>query len=359
MKEIFNFTIPDLKSNPVDSQELADPIIIKHNLEIDSANLIIAIGSGTINDLAKYISHATKKSFIIIPTATSMNGYISANSSLSLNYHKKTIQCTKPAGFYCDLNLIKTASCQLNSAGVADILAYYSCKFDWLLSHFLFETPINWQALNLIDATINDIFLNYEKLNIADSTFLEKIIIALILMGESMNLSGGSYPASQSEHLIAHAINAKFPLKFVHIYHGNQVACAISTSLNLQQKLINSVAVPTLKAINHEEIYKYFSETNKILLPEILEQINEKQKVFSKQNYLKNLSPQEWNQIKQKIVSQCPNHYFIANNLVKIFNHFNINHLFFAQEIGKNQFEECVNLARLIRNRITCLDFNY
>src|SRR5687768_7784051 len=50
----------------------------------------IAVGSGTINDICKHVSFQDSKPYIVFPTAASMNGYLSANASISSNGYKQT-----------------------------------------------------------------------------------------------------------------------------------------------------------------------------------------------------------------------------------------------------------------------------
>ena len=47
------------------------------------ADAVIAIGSGTINDLCKYASAADRKPYAVFATAPSMNGYTSLNAAIT------------------------------------------------------------------------------------------------------------------------------------------------------------------------------------------------------------------------------------------------------------------------------------
>src|SRR5437868_2807796 len=54
------------------------------------ADALIAIGSGTINDLCKFASAKDNKPYAVFATAPSMNGYTSVNAAITVNGHKKS-----------------------------------------------------------------------------------------------------------------------------------------------------------------------------------------------------------------------------------------------------------------------------
>ena len=147
IKSTINIFADDLFSNfnnKIIIHEARDDIKIAHRIINDikqnsHCDLIIAIGSGTINDLTKFVAKEINLPYIICPSATSMNGYLSANSSLTIGNHKQSIATKQAIAVFIDSNLIKEAPQELNKAGIADLLAFYSCYFDWLLSHLLFN----------------------------------------------------------------------------------------------------------------------------------------------------------------------------------------------------------------------------
>ncbi|MDD9361848.1 MAG: iron-containing alcohol dehydrogenase, partial [Anaplasma sp.] len=75
------------------SEKLVDDI---KNASKD-ADFLIALGSGSINDICKYVSFITSKEYISFPTAPSMNGYTSANASITMgNGIKKSLSAKLP-----------------------------------------------------------------------------------------------------------------------------------------------------------------------------------------------------------------------------------------------------------------------
>ena len=57
----------------------------------------------------------------------------------------------------------------------------------------------------------------------------------LVLSGIGMTLCGGSYPASQGEHLISHYVDMFAPAQRCAYLHGEQVAVATLTMARIQE----------------------------------------------------------------------------------------------------------------------------
>ncbi len=86
------------------------------------SDLIVALGSGTVNDICKYATYLEGKNYISFPTAASMNGYTSANASILINGYKKSLVAHLPRAIYIDTNIIANAPLRLTLSGFADFI---------------------------------------------------------------------------------------------------------------------------------------------------------------------------------------------------------------------------------------------
>jgi glycerol-1-phosphate dehydrogenase [NAD(P)+] len=84
--------------------------------------LLIAVGSGTMNDTARVVSTRCGIPYIIVATAPSMDGYASSTSAVVMDGGKKSVMLTVPYGIVGDTDLIKTAPDHMLAAGAGDIL---------------------------------------------------------------------------------------------------------------------------------------------------------------------------------------------------------------------------------------------
>lgn len=166
---------------------------------------LVAVGGGTINDLCKYAAFLDKKPYVVFPTAASMNGYVSANASISFEGYKKTCAAAMPAAVLCDSGVIAAAPPRLARSGLGDSLARPTAQADWLLSHLLLNTPYDQTPFDILKPLEEGLFEAARGIGKGDAASIDLLMRILLLSGLGMTIAGGSYPASQGEHMIAHA----------------------------------------------------------------------------------------------------------------------------------------------------------
>lgn len=203
------------------------------------AEALIAVGSGTISDLCKYSSFLDKKPYVVFPTAPSMNGYFSANASITVNGHKQTLPAHLPQGIFCDLEVLAKAPKRLILSGLGDSLCRTTAQADWLLSHLLFKTAYNPLPFDLLKPYEYELFSNSDKLCSGDIGAIGLLIKTLLISGAGMVIAGGSYPASQAEHLIAHTMEMKYGSKLPETYHGEQIGVTTLIMAAIQRQFIS------------------------------------------------------------------------------------------------------------------------
>jgi glycerol-1-phosphate dehydrogenase [NAD(P)+] len=64
----------------------------------------------------------------------------------------------------------------------------------------------------------------------------------LVLSGFGMTLCGGSYPASQGEHLISHYAEMMAPTDWPETFHGEQIGVTTLTMARLQERMLDGAA---------------------------------------------------------------------------------------------------------------------
>ena len=61
-----------------------------------AAAALIAVGSGTLNDVCKYLAHQSGRPYVVFATAPSMNGYLTGTASLARNGVKTSLPAQPP-----------------------------------------------------------------------------------------------------------------------------------------------------------------------------------------------------------------------------------------------------------------------
>jgi glycerol-1-phosphate dehydrogenase [NAD(P)+] len=337
--------------NPTCDEKFVKKIINHAN----NYQLIIAFGSGTINDLCKYSASQLRMPYVIFTSACSMNGYCSPSASITINQHKKTLKSQAPIAVFSDLKILQNSTKNMTRAGIADALCLYSCWFDWLLSHLILDSKFNLECFLMQKNAFEKFKKNYLNWQINDQNFLAILMEILLLSGKAMSLANGSYPASQSEHLIGHCLSMKYPKKLKNILHGQLIAITTQQSLIIQQEILNKLQKNQLTL--SKTSLQYPQNINKFFGKKIAKEcIDEyKNKIFSNQKII---------QINKKLNANSQNFFYELQKIYeqnfwvkKTFQHFKIKTNLQKLAINNLQFQDCVSNAKFIRNRFTCLDF--
>lgn len=246
----------------------ADETNVSHIRKLGAdADAFIAVGSGTINDLTKYASCQEGKPYAVFGTAPSMNGYSSANAAITVRGHKKSLQAQLPAGIFLDLDVLAAAPKRLIRSGLGDSLCRSTAQADWLLSHELFDTPYLITPFTLLEADETPLFEQAEALMSGDGAVMEYLARTLVLSGLGMYLVGGSYPASQAEHMISHTMEMVYKSKAAGRegasawpLHGEQIGVTTLTMSRLQHKLLGKRPVFHADHVDEKAILYFFGE---------------------------------------------------------------------------------------------------
>lgn len=209
------------------------------------ADALIAVGSGTINDLCKHVSAQMGQPYAVFPTAPSMNGYTSANASIIVNGLKQSFAAQLPRAVLIDIEVLANAPARLIRAGLGDALARPTAQADWLLSHLLLGTPYDAALFELTAPLEQRLFAHTDALMRGDVEIMTLLIDTLLLSGFAMTMAGGSYPASQGEHMIAHCyelLEARAG-DAAHAFHGEQIGVTTLTMAWRQEQLLAAKSV--------------------------------------------------------------------------------------------------------------------
>ncbi len=238
---------------PVENVILDHPHADSANIELLTDRLahseaVVAVGSGTINDLCKFVTAKAGRRYCVFGTAASMNGYTSTTASITLESGLKvSLPSQAPAGFFVDLGVSSVAPKHLAAAGFADCLVRSVAQVDWWLSHRLLGSLYATAPYVLQDEdekALNARAGLLPKGDIAAHGYLYRV---LTLCGLGVSMTGMSHHGSMGEHQISHYIDCFAGGRHPGTLHGQQVGVGVLTMGRLQRKLLASDKAPVIK----------------------------------------------------------------------------------------------------------------
>lgn len=201
------------------------------------ADGLVAVGSGTINDLCKYAAFLDRKPYAVFGTAPSMNGYTSVSAAITEHGHKKSLPAAAPLGVFLDLGVLAKAPARMIRSGLGDSICRPTAQTDWLLAHLLLGQPYRRVPFTLLAADETALLAKAGALLTGDTGAMELLARTLVLSGFGMTICGGSYPASQGEHLISHYIDMMGDPSWPASFHGEHIAVTALTMARLQEAM--------------------------------------------------------------------------------------------------------------------------
>lgn len=174
---------------------------------------LIAVGSGTINDLVRHTANINNLEYISIATAPSMDGYASVISALMINGIKKTYYGKPPTAIIAQADVLAKAPKKMIAAGFGDMLAKIVSLADWKLGIALMGESYCSVAADLSANARDRVMKNAELISKADLSALRLLTEELINSGLAIIIAGNTRPASGGEHHIAHFIEMQLALQ--------------------------------------------------------------------------------------------------------------------------------------------------
>jgi len=164
----------------------------------------IAVGSGTITDITRFVSHRTGVRFISLPTAPSVDGFASVNAPLVINRFKRTFGAQAPMALFADLPTLCSAPRPMIAAGFGDILGKYTALADWRLGNLLWGEPYDPETATRSRQALDDCVAQVDSIAEASEAGIHTLMEGLITSGLSILAFGRSHPASGAEHHLSH-----------------------------------------------------------------------------------------------------------------------------------------------------------
>ena len=202
-------------------------------------DIMIAVGSGVINDTAKIISAAKNIPDIIVATAPSMDGFASATSSMERGGVKVSLQSKCPDAVIGDTEILSAAPVHLIRSGIGDMLAKYVSIAEWRISALINGEYYCPDIAQTVEESLDKCVNNAIPAINGDKDATASVMEGLVISGLCMNYAGVSRPASGMEHYISHITDMR-ALEFGEPadHHGIQCGIAALTTIRAYKQLL-------------------------------------------------------------------------------------------------------------------------
>ena len=213
-------------------------------------DLVVAVGSGTINDLSRYMAYKLGISYVIVATAPSMDGFVSTVSPLIVNDLKVTYPAAGPRAVIADLDILCQAPEVMIYAGLGDVLGKYTSLCDWELSRIINDEYYCPEIVALMKNAIEKCTSDVDGLKRRKPEAIKSLMEGLVLSGIAMSFAGNSRPASGAEHHLAHFWEMTFLFAGKEpVLHGTKVGITTVAILKLYE-LVKQIQPDRRKALD-------------------------------------------------------------------------------------------------------------
>lgn len=277
------------------------------------SDLILGVGSGTINDIGKLAAKVLGVGYICAATAPSMDGFISSTSSMVMRGIKESVPSVTPHALIADLDVLAQAPKRLLQAGFGDILAKYVSILEWRISHLVTGEYYCPEIAELVRLAVRSSVSQVEQLAKGDREAVKILLESLLLSGLAMSFAGITRPASGVEHYFSHVWEMRH-LEFgtPQDFHGLQ--CGIGTVLAAEiYEIIQGLTPDEERALNYVEgfdleVWHAFVRCFLGKSGERLVELEEKEQKYSREGHKRRLKriTAHWDQIRSIIAQELP-----------------------------------------------------
>lgn len=202
------------------------PVIEEACRAAAGADVVVAVGGGTISDIGKMVAAAIPGLPIVsVMTAASVDGYTDNVSVTLRDGVKRTVPSVWPDAVIADAETVAGAPARMNRAGYGEMTSMYVAPADWRLASLVgVDTGFHPGPIALLDALSAGLDGCASGVATGDPDAVQELTWALALRGIATGVAGSTACLSGVEHLISHMLDLRAAqLHLPTGLHGEQV----------------------------------------------------------------------------------------------------------------------------------------
>jgi len=175
-----------------------------------SAQVVYAVGAGLTADAAKYLAFNLGLPLVCLPTALSVDAFLTAASGIRKDGCVFYIETKPPERLVLDLDVIAAAPASLRAAGITDVLSIATGCWDWRFAHARGRNPAGMELVPWVYDNAQSILAGVLDCAAAagrgDRGGLKTLYDCLAMEVQLCNQVGHARPEEGSEHYFAYCI---------------------------------------------------------------------------------------------------------------------------------------------------------
>ena len=191
-------------------------------------DVIYAVGGGLVVDAAKYIAVKKDLPLTCLPTALSVDAYLTWASGIRQGGCVYYLETKPPDSLLVDLEVLAAAPAFIRAAGLCDVLSIATGLWDWRFAEERGKNPPGMEHIPWVDkaaqAILDGALDCAEAAGQGDSDGLKQLLDCLAMEVQLCNQIGHSRPEEGSEHYFAYAVENEMGKG---LPHGDLVGPAI------------------------------------------------------------------------------------------------------------------------------------
>lgn len=172
--------------------------------------IVYAVGGGLVADAAKYIALKLGLPLVVLPTALSVDAFITAASGIRRDGCVYYVETKVPERLILDFDIIANAPVTVRAAGITDVMSIATGSWDWRFAHEQGKNPpgmefIPWVYENA-QSILNGVIDCAEAAGRGHKDGLKTLYDCLAMEVQLCNQVGHARPEEGSEHYFAYAV---------------------------------------------------------------------------------------------------------------------------------------------------------
>ena len=180
------------------------------SIEKSKHEIVYAVGGGLAADAAKYFAVKLNLPLVVLPTALSVDAFITAASGIRRDGCVFYVETKPPENLILDLDVIAKAPAFVRAAGITDVMSIATGSWDWKFAHERGKNPAGMEFISWVydnaQSILSGVLDCAEAAGRGDKDGLKTLYDCLAMEVQLCNQVGHARPEEGSEHYFAYAV---------------------------------------------------------------------------------------------------------------------------------------------------------